>query len=372
MEMYELPAGWQWRRLADLTMPKEVWNQAKNPRPTFRYIDISSIDNVAGQIADTREIPGSIAPSRAKRITRMGDVLFATTRPYLKNVAIVPPALDGEICSTGFCVLRPRRGKSQDAWCATTEWIYYACRSALVVDQVIPNQEKSAYLAVSDNEVLAAQIPVPPFDEQRRIVTRTSELIRRAEEVRKTVREREAQLANLLQAFYHRIIDGAEWKALAKVASLVRRPVKTAPDEEYEEMGIRSFGKGTFTKPVLTGTQLGSKRIYRIHKGDLVFNNVFAWEKAIAVARKDDHGRVGSHRFITYVPHEGKATPEFLCLHFLDDHGIEDIRAASPGSAGRNRTLGLKTLELILVPVPGYDEQRRCAELVKRRQVLQQ
>ena len=43
------------------------------------------------------------------------------------------------------------------------------------------------------------------------------------------------------------------------------------------EMGIRSFGNGTFPKPRLTGAQLGKKRVYWIHTGDLVFNNVFAW-----------------------------------------------------------------------------------------------
>jgi type I restriction enzyme S subunit len=151
----------------------------------------------------------------------------------------------------------------------------------------------------------------------------------------------------------------------------VRRSIKTKPHEEYEEMGIRSFGKGTFKKPILTGKQIGNKRIYRIHEGDLVFNNVFAWEKAIAVAKKEDHGRVGSHRFITYVSHEGQATSEFLCLHFLGERGIEDIRAASPGSAGRNRTLGLKKLEQIPVPVPDYTEQKRFAEIAKRCSIIQ-
>ncbi len=136
-------------------------------------------------------------------------------------------------------------------------------------------------------------------------------------------------------------------------------------------MGVRSFGKGTFKKPVLTGKQIGKKRIYRIHEGDLVFNNVFAWERAMAVAKAEDHDRVGSHRFITYVPHERKATSEFLCYHFLSKHGIEDIRAASPGSAGRNCTLGLKKLEKIKVPAPDYEEQKRFSEIAKRRQLIQ-
>jgi len=208
------------------------------------------------------------------------------------------------------------------------------------------------------------------INEQRRIVARIEELTRRAEESRKLAVEREAELDTLLQALYSRMIEEASWKPLKEVASLVRRAVKTKPDGRYEEMGIRSFGKGTFQKPVLTGKQIGNKRIYTIHEGDLVFNNVFAWEKAIAVAKAEDHGRVGSHRFITYVPHEGQATSEFLCHHFLGERGIEDIRAASPGSAGRNRTLGLKKLEKILVPIPEFDEQKRFSEIARRRQLI--
>jgi type I restriction enzyme S subunit len=216
-------------------------------------------------------------------------------------------------------------------------------------------------------------IPVPEdINEQRRVVARIEELTRRAEEARVKAWEREAQLDVLLQALYNRQIIDAEWEPFNQVASLVRRGVKTNPNEEYEEMGVRSFGKGTFKKPVQTGKQLGNKRIYRIQAGDLVFNNVFAWEKAIAVTKEEDHGRVGSHRFITYVPHERKATSEFLCHHFLSERGIENIRAASPGSAGRNRTLGLKKLEEIPVPVPDYLEQKRFSEIAKRRQFIQQ
>ena len=232
-------------------------------------------------------------------------------------------------------------------------------------------QSEEGYPSLRLSEISELDIPIPPIDEQRRIVARVEELTCRAEEARNLAAEREAELDALLQALYSRMIEGVEWKPLKEIASLVRRAVKTKPDGRYEEMGIRSFGKGTFQKPELTGKQIGNKRIYTIHEGDLVFNNVFAWEKAIAVAKAEDHGRVGSHRFITYVPHEEQATSEFLCHHFLGERGIEDIRAASPGSAGRNRTLGLKKLERILVPVPVYDEQKRFAEIAKRRQLIQ-
>lgn len=153
---------------------------------------------------------------------------------------------------------------------------------------------------------------------------------------------------------------------MSEVAPVVRRPVDVQPSEWYPELGIRSFGKGTFHKEAIKGSELGSKRIYRIEPGDLLFSNVFSWEGAIAVVQPEDKGRFGSHRFITCVPDPDRVTAEFLCYYFLTDEGLADIRAASPGAAGRNKTLGVKKLEEIKVPLPPITKQRDFGELLRR------
>jgi type I restriction enzyme S subunit len=84
---------------------------------------------------------------------------------------------------------------------------------------------------------------------------------------------------------------------------------------------------------------------------------VFAWEGAVAVAKPEDFGRFGSHRFITCLPKKGLTTPEFLCFYFLTNEGLEKLGEASPGGAGRNRTLGLEALSKIEVPVPPIERQ---------------
>jgi hypothetical protein len=65
---------------------------------------------------------------------------------------------------------------------------------------------------------------------------------------------------------------------LGEVLQLQRRWVKLHPTETYREIGIRSFGNGIFHKAPIQGSVLGNKRVLRIEPGDLVFNNVFAWE----------------------------------------------------------------------------------------------
>ncbi len=144
---------------------------------------------------------------------------------------------------------------------------------------------------------------------------------------------------------------------MAEVAPLVRRPVEIQLDESYPELGVRSFGRGTFHKPTVPGIKVGTKKLFRIEPGDLVFNNVFAWEGAVALVQSHDKGRVGSHRFLTCVPVPNAVTADFLLFYFLTREGLKQLGDASPGGAGRNRTLGLKKLETIEVPVPPIGAQ---------------
>jgi type I restriction enzyme, S subunit len=50
-------------------------------------------------------------------------------------------------------------------------------------------------------------------------------------------------------------------------------------------------------------------------------------------------------------------TSEFLRFYFLTDEGLEKLGEASPGGAGRNRTLGLEALGKIKVPIPSIEKQ---------------
>ncbi len=332
----------------------------EEPIKMFNYVGLENIESVSGSLVGFAPTEGERIRSN-KFVFTTRHVLLGKLRPYLNKVHL--PSFEG-ICSTDILPLLPREGLLE------REFLALCLRSSVFVEYSRAKMQGTKMPRLRTKDLKAFEIPVPPLEEQRRIVSRIEALTRRAAEARRLTLEREDELDTFLKAAYLKIIQRAEWKPLNAVASLVRRKVDTQPDRDYEEMGVRSFGKGTFKKPILTGLQLGSKRVYHIDEGDLVFNNVFSWEGAIAVAQPEDHGRVGSHRFITYVPLQGEATSEFLCHHFLSHRGLEDIRAASPGSAGRNRTLGLKKLEKINVPVPDYEEQVRFQEIAKRRREI--
>lgn len=102
---------------------------------------------------------------------------------------------------------------------------------------------------------------------------------------------------------------------------------------------------------------VNGNKLYKVHSGDLVISNIKAWEGAIAAAMDEDHGRVDSCGHITCVPVDGVTTANFLAFYLLTQQRIEQLQAASPGSADRNRTPAMNRLEKIEVPVPDYDKQ---------------
>jgi type I restriction enzyme S subunit len=193
MARNEWPEGWEVRRLGDIVLPTETRDPRKTAEAVFKYVDISSVDNAAFRITGYKEYRGKDAPSRARKVIRTDDVLFATTRPYLRSVAIVPMELDGEICSTGFCVLRSNG-------IADPQWLFALARSDIVVDPVVKTMRGANYPAVTDRDVLAVEIPLPPLGEQQRIVARIEELTRRIEEARGLRQAARQEAASILPA----------------------------------------------------------------------------------------------------------------------------------------------------------------------------
>ena len=166
----------------------------RNPEVAFRYIDISGIDRTAKCIATTAKILGADAPSRARQLVQTDDVLVSTVRPNLNSVAIVPEELDGEIASTGFCVLRARK-KTLDP-----RYLFHFTRTDPFVGALLQHVRGANYPAVTDRNVVDVAIPLPPPSEQSRIV----EILDQADALRKKRAEADAKAARILPALFYR------------------------------------------------------------------------------------------------------------------------------------------------------------------------
>jgi type I restriction enzyme S subunit len=173
-------------------------------------------------------------------------------------------------------------------------------------------------------------------------------------------REGETQPRLRFQKFLH----AGEWQKRKISALLTKsvRPVNVDSGATYREIGIRSHGKGIFHKEPISGKAIGDKRVFWVADEALVLNIVFAWEQAVAVTSLAEKGMIASHRFPMYSPRSNKAHVHFLKYFFLSEKGRELLGIASPGGAGRNKTLGQKDFENLEFWSPcTVDEQKEIA-----------
>jgi type I restriction enzyme S subunit len=239
-------------------------------------------------------------------------------------------------------------------------------RSGNYYSSLIDKAKGTGSKRIHEDIFLSLDIPLPKKQVQQKLISKVKLLECKVLELIEQNDIKVKAAKNLVYSMYKLYIENCEWDILENVAPIVRRPVTIKQEKDYYELGLRSFGKGTFHKPLIKGSNVGTKRLFYISHNDLLFSNIFSWEGAIAVAKIEDEGLVGSHRYITCDVNLKKANPNFLCYHFLSPKGMEDISKASPGSAGRNKTLGLTKLVQIKVPLPNKTLQDKHHILQKR------
>ena len=158
----------------------------------------------------------------------------------------------------------------------------------------------------------------------------------------------------------------ADWDVhmLGECLSRVEKPVKVKPNELYTQIGIRSHGKGIFYKEPVTGASLGRKSVFWIEPDCFIVNIVFAWEQAIGKTTQSEVGMIGSHRFPMYRPINDSVNIDYLISYFMTKRGTDILEAASPGGAGRNKTLGQERFLKSKIVLPPIGEQQKIATIL--------
>lgn len=164
------------KKIIDILEKTETTNPLNKPNFFFKYIDVSSVSNKTFRIEETSTIMGKDAPSRARKLIKKGDVIFATVRPTLKRISVIPEEFDNEICSTGYCVLRPSEK-------TLTNWIFYFLQTTSFLSIMERLQRGASYPAVTDGDIKNQIIPVPPISDQQQIVSKLDALSAKCKEL---------------------------------------------------------------------------------------------------------------------------------------------------------------------------------------------
>jgi type I restriction enzyme S subunit len=153
---------------------------------------------------------------------------------------------------------------------------------------------------------------------------------------------------------------------LGEILKPVSRPEPVNPAATYSLLGAHWYATGLYTKEILSGSQIRAGKVYRVKKGDFVYNRLFAWKGSFAIASKENHGCFVSNEFPCFRIDPERADGRFLWRYFSRSSTWDEALGLSAGGTptSRNRLKEEKLLAMT-IPLPPLAEQRRVVARVE-------
>lgn len=221
---FEIPESWEWVRLNDIVCN----NGQEKPQYKFSYIDIGSIDNIHQKLNQNENIvEAKDAPSRARKIVKYGDIIYSTVRPYLHNMCIIDKEFGFKpIASTGFAVMSCL-GKLYNRYL----FFYLMSPTFDNYANASENARGATYPAINDDRLYRAIVPIPPLEEQHRIVAKIEEILPYIDQYDKAYTKLEIFNKKFPEDMKKSILQMAMQGKLVE-----QRPEEGTADELYEQI----------------------------------------------------------------------------------------------------------------------------------------
>ena len=187
-----IPDNWKFEKLGNLFYIE----RGASPRPISAYIT-SAKDGVNWiKIGDT-EVGGKYVDSTKEKITKegaeksravkVGDFIFSNSmsfgRPYIMNI-------DGCI-HDGWNVIHNIHSVDNDVKEFNQDYLYFVLSSAMLKQQIIDKAEGGVVKNIRSDNLRDLVMPIPPIEEQERIVDKINEIMLKIDEYEKIEKELE-------------------------------------------------------------------------------------------------------------------------------------------------------------------------------------
>lgn len=352
--LYSLPDGWEWQELANVVVKTENLNPLKHAEQLWTYIDISSVDRDRFTVTDPKEILGKDAPSRAKKHVQLNDVIFATTRPNLKNIALVRDEYRSPVASTGFCVLRANEK-------VLPAYLFYFVTTDFVQAQIEPYVGGASYPAITDGNLKKSLIPIPSIEEQKRIIEKLDALLTRIdtaiEHLQESVALADALYASELASVFSSGQDKWPLRELNEVAEVARGKSKHRPRNDKSLFG----GEYPF---IQTGDVRNAQKYiknYSATYNEKGLQQSKLWPKdTICLTIAANIGDVAILGMDACFPDSvvGISSSELETDYLYYFLTTLQQQLDSKANAAAQKNINLKILSEIKIPVPSLDEQK--------------
>ena len=291
-------------------------------------------------------------------------VLYAKLRPYLNKVAT--PNFAGR-CSTELVPLLPRDGIDR-------LFLAHLLRREVTVGFVMSSATGSRMPRTDMKSLLSMPVPLPPLDEQRRVVG----ILNRAAKIEQMRGQAEKRMREFIPALFIKLFGdpvqnpmGWEVESLGKLA--VHTQYGTSKKANDRTAGVPMLRMGNVTydgylacadlKYVKLSAIERSK--YALRTGDILFNRTNSKELVGKTGVWD--GRfpaVGASYFIRVRLDETRVCPIYIWA-FMNSNAMKHLLFSMARGAIGQANINAKELHSLAVPIPSLVHQFRFVELVE-------
>ena len=204
---FELPEGWSWCRLGDITnYGSSIKIESKDIKQDTWVLDLEDIEKESSRILQQKTFKERPSLS-TKSVFKKGWVLYSKLRPYLDKVVVVDK--DG-VCTTEILPLPVYSDM-------IAEFMVYGMKSKYFLDYVNSKVSgmKMPRLKTPDGKM--AVIPIAPIKEQRNIVAKVESLMQKCSALEQEIAKCEADAEMLMQAVLKEAFEKEEVEELEDV-----------------------------------------------------------------------------------------------------------------------------------------------------------
>lgn len=306
------------------------------------------------------EVEGSLIKTKKQQVCHANEFLVAEIDAKMGGFGLVPSELEGAVVSSHYFLFSPIVNRLDP------QFLGYYSRTVAFRSQV-ESRGSTNYAAIRPAHVLGYTIPLPPLEDQRRIVARVDSLVAKIDEAKTLRKQSTSQLNAVAVSLAHRgdLTDDEKlrmgWKAI-RLGDFIRTEYddhKVQTCEEYPNLGIYSYGRGLFAKPPISGMATSAAKLRKVHSGQFIYSRLFAWEGAFGLVTPEFDGWYVSGEYPTFACDQHHILPEFLFAYFKTEQAWKKVAIGSKGLGSRRQRVQPEQILNHCLLLPPMDIQEK-------------
>jgi len=327
--------------------------------PEATYKEVTVRINGKG-VVERRKVQGVEIASDRRYKAKAGQFIISRIDARHGASGLIPDTLDGAVVTNDFPLFDVAKDHLDPAflgWMSKTASFVELCKRA--------SEGTTNRVRLSEDRFKALQIPLPPLDEQRRIVARIEALAAKIDQAR-NLRSALSQEIFALPRSLLASQRSARTKRVGEFATLRSPDVRVNPLDEYRFAGVYSFGRGVFQGVRKFGSGFAYPKLTRLRTGNFVYPKLMAWEGALGVVPPECDGLVVSTEFPVFEIDEKIMLPEVIDIYFRSPTVWPMLSGQSGGTNVRRRRLNPNDFLKLEVPWPDHETQTAIKECASR------